>query len=235
MNKEQLIYIADDDRNIRQAIKTFLENEGYRVEDFETGDMVMEAFKKCPCDLMILDVMMPGTDGFEVCRQIREKSIVPTIMLTARDTDMDYATGMSLGSDDYFTKPFSVVALSMRVKAIFRRIEFESRRSRANEEDAHVLRLGTVTLSEALHRADIGKEALALTPNEYELLKYLLERSGQAVARAELLEKVWGYETDVETRATDDTVRRLRKKLEPSNVVIETVWGYGFRIREKEV
>ena len=121
MNKEQLIYIADDDRNIRQAIKTFLENEGYRVEDFETGDMVMEAFKKCPCDLMILDVMMPGTDGFEVCRQIREKSIVPTIMLTARDTDMDYATGMSLGSDDYFTKPFSVVALSMRVKAIFLR------------------------------------------------------------------------------------------------------------------
>lgn len=231
MNKEQLIYIADDDRNIRQAIKTFLENEGYRVQDFETGDLVMEAFERIPCDLLILDVMMPGTDGFEVCRRIRQKSIVPIIMLTARDTDMDYAIGMSLGSDDYFTKPFSVVALSMRVKAIFRRIEFESQRSR--ERDEHLLRLGSVTLSDTQHQVEINKEVLSLTPNEYELLKYLLERSGKAVSREELLEKIWGYQTDVETRATDDTVRRLRKKLETSDVVIDTVWGFGFRLQKR--
>jgi DNA-binding response OmpR family regulator len=123
MNKK--IYIADDEANIRAAIKTFLESAGYTVEDFETGDLLLEVFSESPADMVVLDVMMPGSNGFVVCKEIRKSSRVPIIMLTARDSDLDYATGLDLGSDDYLTKPFSPMALTMRVKAIFRRMEFE--------------------------------------------------------------------------------------------------------------
>ena len=119
------IYIADDETAIRVAIKTFLENAGYEVEDFETGDMLFEAFKESSADLVVLDVMMPGSNGFVICKELRKISHVPIIMLTARDSDLDYATGLDLGSDDYLVKPFSPMALTMRVKAIFRRMEFE--------------------------------------------------------------------------------------------------------------
>jgi len=121
------IYIADDETNIRLAIRTFLENSGYLVEDFETGDLLLAAFKEAQSDLVILDVMMPGSNGFVICKEIRKISLVPVIMLTARDSDLDYATGLDLGSDDYLTKPFSPMALVMRVKALFRRIEFDRR------------------------------------------------------------------------------------------------------------
>jgi len=119
------IYIADDENNIRLGIKTFLENAGFLVEDFESGDQLMEAFLKTPSDLVILDVMMSGSNGFVICRELRKISHVPIIMLTARDSDLDYATGLDLGSDDYIIKPFSPMALVMRVKAIFRRMEYD--------------------------------------------------------------------------------------------------------------
>jgi len=122
---EKKIYIADDEANIRLAIKTFLENAGFIVSDFENGDLLLQAFAEAPADLVILDVMMPGTNGFVVCKELRRTSHVPIIMLTARDSDLDYATGLDLGSDDYLTKPFSPMALTMRVKAIFRRMEFD--------------------------------------------------------------------------------------------------------------
>ena len=125
MSKPKKIYIADDETNIRLGIKTFLENAGYIVEDFENGDLLIEAFSENPADLVILDVMMPGSNGFIVCKKLRKISRVPIIMLTARDSDLDYATGLDLGSDDYLTKPFSPMALVMRVKALFRRIEYE--------------------------------------------------------------------------------------------------------------
>jgi len=121
----QRIYIADDETNIRQAIQAFLENEGYDVVAFGSGDALLAQFMADPADLLILDVMMPGANGFTVVKAIRAVSTVPIIMLTARDTDLDYATGLSLGSDDYLTKPFSAMALVMRVKAIFRRIEYD--------------------------------------------------------------------------------------------------------------
>jgi len=124
MNKKK-IYIADDENNIRLAIKTFLENSEYIVEDFETGDLLLSAFIESPSDLVILDVMMPGSNGFIICKEIRKISHVPVIMLTARDSDLDYATGLDLGSDDYLIKPFSPMALVMRVKALFRRIELD--------------------------------------------------------------------------------------------------------------
>ncbi|WP_459695960.1 response regulator transcription factor [Lactococcus petauri] len=125
------IYIADDDDNIRLAIKVFLEKEDFKVEDFSTGDHLLERFNEEPSDFVILDVMMPGSNGFTILKALRAQSIVPIIMLTARDSDLDYATGLDLGSDDYFTKPFSPMELVMRVKAIFRRIEFEKQK---NEE-----------------------------------------------------------------------------------------------------
>jgi len=121
----KLIYIADDETNIRAAIKAFLENAGFDVADFETGDALLDAFAEKPADLVVLDVMMPGSNGFVVCKALRRVSTVPIIMLTARDSDLDYATGLDIGSDDYLVKPFSPMALVMRIKAIFRRIEFE--------------------------------------------------------------------------------------------------------------
>ena len=127
MNEQKRIYIADDENNIRAAIRTFLENAGYAVEDFENGDLLLRAFDESPADLVVLDVMMPGSNGFVVCRELRKKSTVPIIMLTARDSDLDYATGLDLGSDDYLIKPFSPMALVKRIEAIFRRIEFERR------------------------------------------------------------------------------------------------------------
>ncbi|MDR0285099.1 MAG: response regulator transcription factor [Propionibacteriaceae bacterium] len=120
------IYIADDETPIREAIGAFLTNAGYAVVAFDNGDDLLAQFRGDPADLVILDVMMPGSNGFTVCKAIRQQSVVPIIMLTARDTDLDYATGLSIGSDDYFTKPFSAMSLVMRVKAIFRRIDYDT-------------------------------------------------------------------------------------------------------------
>lgn len=122
---QKLIYIADDEKDIREAIRTFLENAGYNVRDFENGDKMLEAFYENPADLVILDVMMPGSNGFSCCKALRKISYVPIFMLTARDSDLDYQTGLDLGCDDFFTKPVSPMTLVMRVKALFRRIEYE--------------------------------------------------------------------------------------------------------------
>ncbi len=226
------IYIADDDDNIRQVVRTFLLSDGYEVEDFPTGDLLLERFRQSPCELVILDVMMPGSDGFAVCQELRRTSTVPIIMLTARDSENDYAMGLGLGSDDYITKPFSAMALLMRVRAIFRRIDFESRKHAAPAQQQ--VTAGKLTLDEDKRRIRKGDAVLALTPTEYEVLKYLMLRREQAVSREELLNAVWGFETAVETRATDDTVRRLRQKLEGCGVAIAAVWGYGFRLEENK-
>ena len=226
----KLIYLADDDDNIRQVVKTFLSSDGYTVEDFPNGDLLLEKFNETPCDLVILDVMMPGRDGFAVCTEIRRISTVPIIMLTARDSENDYAMGLGLGSDDYITKPFSAIALLMRVRAIFRRIDFESRKHAP--ETSRAVSVGNLTLDEDRRHILGNGKALPLTPTEYEVLKYLMLHADQAVSRDELLNTVWGFESVVETRATDDTVRRLRQKLNGCGVNIAAVWGYGFRLEE---
>ena len=225
-NETKRIYIADDDNNIRQIIRTFLASDGYQVEDFPTGDLLLERFAQSPCDLAILDVMMPGFDGFAVCTALRKISTVPIIMLTARDSENDYAMGLGLGSDDYITKPFSAMALLMRVRAIFRRIDFESRKHAAPA----AVSVGRLTLDEGSRHILKDDQPLALTPTEYEVLNYLMRHAHQAVSREELLNAVWGFETAVETRATDDTVRRLRQKLDGCGVSITAVWGFGFRL-----
>lgn len=226
----KLIYIADDENNIRKLVKTFLENDGHIVKDFENGDLLLKEFNEKECDLVILDIMMPGSDGFEICTSIRKKSTVPIIMLTARDSDIDYITGITLGSDDYFTKPFSPMALVMRVKAIFRRIDFEKIQN--NKSKQKVLEFGDITINTDTKTVSSLNEIIDLTPNEYNLLTYLFENKERAVSREELLNKVWGYDSEIETRAADDTVKRLRKKISDTNILIETVWGFGFRLKE---
>ncbi len=223
------IYVADDDDNIRMIVKTFLSSDGFEVEDFPTGDLLLARFEESPCDLAILDVTMPGSDGFQICTALRERSTVPIIMLTARDSENDYAMGLGLGSDDYITKPFSAMALLMRVRAIFRRIEFESAKFRPVQSET---RFGRLNLDEASRSVLLDKEPLPLTPTEYGVLRDLMLHPGEAVSREELLNRIWGFESAVETRATDDTVRRLRQKLEGSGVRIAAVWGYGFRLEE---
>lgn len=227
----ELIYLADDETNIREVVKSFLESEGYRVAAFEDGDQLFAAFQEEPCDLIILDIMMPGSSGFDVCRQIRQTSTVPIIMLTARDSDLDYATGINLGSDDYFTKPFSAMSLVMRVKAILRRVEYE--RADSGKTSDNPLTYSDLEINRQSKKVALAGKPVELTPNEYNLLSYLLENSDRAVSREELLNNIWGYTCEVETRAADDTVRRLRKKLMDGKAVIETVWGFGFRLKEK--
>ncbi|MDO5517670.1 MAG: response regulator transcription factor [Clostridium sp.] len=229
---EKLIYVADDEENIRNLVKRFLESSGYIVKIFEDGDKLLDEFNKKPCDLVILDIMMPGNDGFQICTKLREKSIVPIIMLTARDSDMDYITGITLGSDDYFTKPFSPMSLVMRVKAIFRRIDFENS-ARDDLEDTHInLEFGGVKIDTKNKSVEYDGRMIDVTPNELNLLTYLFKNKDRAVSREELLNKIWGYDSEVETRAADDTVKRLRKKISETDIAIETVWGFGFRLKE---
>ncbi len=232
MAEQKRIYIADDDDNIRQVIRTFLISDGYAVEDFPTGDLLLERFRQNPADLVVLDVMMPGSDGFTVCTELRKSSTVPIIMLTARDSENDFAMGLGLGSDDYITKPFSAMALLMRVRAIFRRIDFESQKHTVPVAES--VSVGHLFLDEEGRHILRDGKPLALTPTEYEVLKYLMLHAGQAVSREDLLNQVWGFETAVETRATDDTVRRLRQKLDGCGVTIAAVWGFGFRLEERE-
>lgn len=232
---KKLIYIADDDDNIRGLVKTFLLNSDYDVCDFENGELLLNAFEEKECDLVVLDVMMPKMDGFEVCRRIREKSTVPIIMLTARGEEIDYITGISIGSDDYFTKPFSPMSLVMRIKAIFRRIDIERNNSDEKDEDKErIIEFGDIKLDKANKSVECGNDMLNLTPNEFNLLSYLLEKNDRAVSRDELLNEIWGYSSEIETRAVDDTVKRLRKKIKDTGIEIQTVWGFGFRVSDKQ-
>ena len=228
----KLIYAADDEKNIRGLLKSFLENEGYAVEVFETGDLLFEKFLKAPADLVILDIMMPGNDGFAICSKIRQLSNVPIIMLTARDSDSDYVSGLAHGSDDYFTKPFRPLKLVMRVKAIFRRIDMEQQ---ALKDDK--ITLGNLSLLSKQRSVLISENEIPLTLIEFEFLDFLFQNQHRAVSRDEILNQVWGYDSMVETRVTDDTVKRLRKKLSDygSNVFIETVRGFGFKLKVNQL
>lgn len=222
-----LIYVADDEKNIRDLIESFLIEAGHRVELFFDGESLLKAFTEKEPDLIILDVMMPGIDGFSVCNKIRKKSEIPILLLTARDTDADYITGFTSGCDDYFTKPFSPLKLTMRVNAIIKRELKEKKNIEQKElsfEDI-ILHLGFKTCM--VH----GKE-MKLTNIEFELMVYLFHHRDRAVSREELLTSIWGYDAEVETRVTDDTIKRIRKKLREykSQVIIETVWGYGFKL-----
>ncbi len=225
----KLIYIADDDKNIRDLIAGFLKNDGFETEVFENGDALLQAFLNKPADMLILDIMMPGTDGLAVCGKIRAENNVPIIIVSARDSEVDRITGITIGSDDYLVKPFSPVELVARVHAIFRRTQIG--KEPAGET---VLKYGDISINQNERTASVNGEKLELTPTEYLLIGYLIQNSGRAVPREELLKNVWRFETEVDTRATDDVIKRLRKKLKDSRVRITSVWGYGFKLELEE-
>lgn len=219
------IYIADDDENIRFLIGSFLRNEGFEVKAFPNGDELFDCFIKEPADMVILDIMMDGTSGLNICIKIREQFNVPIIIVSARDSELDRITGITLGSDDYLTKPFSPIELMARVKALFRRISFDS-----PNLNKLVLEMGDIKLDLNTHEFYINNVEQKLTPTEFALMSYLLQHKDRAVSRSELLKNVWKFDFEADTRATDDILKRLRKKIVSSNVKIESVWGYGFKL-----
>lgn len=225
----KLIYVADDDKNIRDLIAGFLRNDGFETEVFENGDKLLKAFQSRPADMLILDIMMPGTDGLTLCTKVREASSVPIIIVSARDSEIDRITGITIGSDDYLVKPFSPIELVARVKAIFRRMQADKAQSC---ED--FLKYGDITVSISERQALLGGEKLELTPTEFELIAYLMKNCNRAVPREELLKNVWRFDADIDTRATDDVIKRLRKKIKDSSVKITSVWGYGFKLEIRE-
>jgi DNA-binding response OmpR family regulator len=226
---KQRIYIADDEANIRFIISSFLKNEGYEVLDFEDGDSLFDLFMKQPCDMVILDLMMQGTDGLSICMKLRERTNVPIIIVSARDSELDRITGITMGSDDYLVKPFSPVELVARVKALFRRVQMDQK---SHQQEIYTYE--DILINIAQRSVKIKDVPLVLTPTEFLLLTYLFQHSDRAVSRAELLKNVWNFDFEADTRATDDIMKRLRKKLILSEVLIEAVWGFGFKLSKKE-
>ncbi len=229
MNKKR-IYAADDEANIREILGVFLKEAGFEVTVFETGDELLREFAALPSDMVILDIMMPGSDGITICKELRKISSVPIIILTAKETEADYMIGITSGGDDYLIKPFSPSMLVMRIKALFRRIEMEHAGEAEKEERAY----GDLLYSAPRHAVFCGEEDLGLTELELAFLRFLLQHPEQSVSRETLLDAVWGFDRETETRVTDETVRRIRKKLRRagSRVTVVTVWGYGYRLGE---
>ena len=224
------IFIADDDRHIRELEQAFLTKEGFAVETFPDGDALLAACRQAVPDLVILDVMMPGTDGLSVCEQLRRQSEkLPILIVSARDDPYDRVMGLTLGSDDYLIKPFLPLELVARVKALLRRSGSEAR------EQTPDLGFGPLRLSVQQRTAFVGEEPLGLTPTEFDFMAYMIRHQDRAVSREELLKALWQYDWAADTRAADDVLKRLRKKLRAAGdaVRIETVWGFGFRLTER--
>lgn len=229
----QTIYIADDEKNIRELLQAFLESDGYEVTAFPTGDALLAAFQQKPADLVILDIMMPGKDGLCCCEELRRYSAVPIIMLTARDTELDYVQGIMLGSDDYLMKPFRPTILLMRVKALLRRMDMNGKEN----AKAEMIQFADLRYLPEQHCVFCGNRQLHLTKLEQRVLTYMLEKPENAYSREEFLQSIWDYAdvAAVESRVVDETLRRIRKKLKDakSQVNIESVWGYGYRLRQE--
>ncbi|MCR5742238.1 MAG: response regulator transcription factor [Lachnospiraceae bacterium] len=230
---QSTIYIADDEKNIRELITDFLESDGYTVRAFPTGDLLFDAFKAHPCDLVILDIMMPGTDGLTICKMLREITTVPIILLTAKDSEMDYIRGITTGSDDYLTKPFKPTMLLMRVHALLRRVLLDRpEESKSADNSNEDIVFGDLRYSPSWNAIYIGNSEIPFTQTELKLLSYMIKKHDRSFSRNELLENIWGLSSDAESRVTDETLRRIRKKLltAGSSVYVETIWGYGYKL-----
>ncbi len=223
------IYIADDDKDILRLLNIFLTNENHTVSIFNTGDDLYKAFVNENADLVILDIMMPGSDGFIICKKLREISAVPIILLTAKDTDADFIEGINQGSDDYLIKPFNPVRLGMKVKSLLRRAELNATKSEENIQCADLL------YNKKEHLMYVNGVELPLSKTEFACLEYMINHYEEAISREQLLEDIWGYDSSVETRVTDETIRRIRKKLNQadSRLVIRNKWGYGYILEEQ--
>lgn len=225
--EKKKIYLADDEQPIRDLIQLFLAAEDYEVQTFPDGDKLLSAFDKSPSDMVILDIMMPGTDGLVLCSEIRKRSNTLIIIVSARDSETDRIAGITLGSDDYLTKPFSPMELVTRVKALFRRMDLDRGSYRGE-----IYTYGNIKVDVNKREFSVDGKPLDITPTEFALMVYLLERKDQAVSREDLLKYVWKFDFEADTRATDDVIKRLRKKLvtAEADVKIQSVWGFGFRL-----
>ena len=227
MTTHHSILIVEDETKIAELLRDYLEAASFAVSCLYQGDGVVSAVKENPPDLILLDVMLPGKDGMEICRGIRKFSSVPIIMITARIEEIDRLIGLELGADDYVCKPFSPREVVARVKAVLRRVHPET--------DAKRLVAGPIRLNEETHQVTIDDEDLKLTPSEFGLLKVMMTHPGRVFSRNELISKVQGYDFEGYDRTIDTHVKNLRKKIDsrlPGQDIISTVYGVGYKFSE---
>lgn len=229
MKDKQLILVVDDDPNIAQLVRLYLEKEGFEVEVETRGDEALAAFQKNPPSLILLDIMLPGMDGWQVCRAVRQQSNVPIIMLTAKDETFDKVLGLELGADDYVTKPFEGKELIARVKAVLRR-------AAPAEEQKGTLTFPGLTISLDKYEVHYQGKIVEMPPKELEVLYYLAAHQNRVFTREQLLEQVWGFDFFGDSRTVDVHIKRLREKLQDSEALgwqIRTVWGVGYKFEVK--
>jgi DNA-binding response OmpR family regulator len=215
-----LVLLVEDEHSIGSLVRTYLERTGYRVVWVRSGEEALTELARHPVRMVVLDVGLPGIDGFDVCRKMRERSAVPIVMLTARDEEPDRVAGLEVGADDYVTKPFSPRELAARIKAVLRRTEGPPRQ--------RSLELGDVVLHRDAHEVTAGNEPVELTGKEFELLAWLLEHPGVVFSREQLLDQVWGMTYFGGTRTVDVHVAQVRRKLGRPEL-IRTVRGAGYK------
>ena len=216
------VLVVDDESRMRKLVKDFLSKSGYEVIEAEDGSRALDIFfEQKDIALIILDVMMPNMDGWQTCREIRQYSKVPIIMLTAKSDERDELQGFALGVDEYITKPFSPKILVARVEAILRRT------SQMNTEE--ILEAGGIRVDKAAHRVLIDDESVDLSYKEFELLTYFMENKGIALSREKILNNVWNYDYFGDARTIDTHVKKLRSKLGDKGNLIKTIWGMGYK------
>jgi DNA-binding response OmpR family regulator len=220
-----LVLVADDERNIQELARLYLTNDGFLVETAANGREALEKARAASPNLILLDIMMPEMDGWEVCRELRRESDVPIIIITARGDDVDKVVGLELGADDYITKPFNPRELIARVKAVLRRY-------RTGQTPTRVLTLADLCVDLDRREVHVGDRTLELRPKEFELLALLASAPGIVFPRERLLQQAWGYEYYGESRTIDVHVTWLRDKLAGSGVRIQTAWGVGYKLVE---
>ena len=224
----ETILIADDEANIRELARMYLEKEGYQVETAVNGVQALTKIKETKPALLVLDLMMPEMDGWEVTRRVRVEGNLPILMLTARDDDIDKIVGLEMGADDYLTKPFNPRELVARVRAILRRggaADFD----KLNHPDK-IRQLGNVIVNPASREVTVAGERITFRTKEFDLLLTLLDHVNIVLSRDQLLDLVWGYEFYGQTRTVDVHIAHLREKLSGSDLEIETVWGMGYKL-----
>lgn len=229
MKDKQTILVVDDDPNIAQLVKLYLEKEGYEVNVETRGDDAVNAFQKNPPSLMLLDVMLPGMDGWQVCRAVRQTSSIPIIMLSAKDETFDKVLGLELGADDYITKPFEGKELVARVKAVLRR-------AGPGETEKDILSFPGLSISLEKYEVYYQGKLLDMPPKELEVLYFLASHQNRVFTREQLLEQVWGFDFFGDSRTVDVHIKRLREKLQDSESLgwqIRTVWGVGYKFEVK--
>lgn len=219
----ETILVADDEANIRELARLYLEKAGYRVVTADDGAQALSQIGQAKPVLLVLDLMMPKVDGWEVCRRVRTDGNLPILMLTARDDDMDKIIGLEMGADDYLTKPFNPRELVARVRAILRRT--------SESADATKIRQpGNVVIDPTSREVTIAGRRVSLRSKEFDLLLTLADHPNQVLSRDQLLDLVWGHEFYGQTRTVDVHIAQLRHKLSDSNIHIETVWGLGYKL-----